>query len=1009
MLGEELEPINFDPLGGHVRVRTERALDACRVRSHVPEVGAREFELRLAADVTPEELSTERGVNGGVGVGGATELVLAAFDVEGCVAVIVLDDRAGCEAHSAAGVRADAVGEFDVVVAVGVGEVVESARCLYQSGGAGEIEADAVAVGDRALLGDGCRGIEEDEPGAGDDVVEAGGLLGTFPGGGAGDERGARAVFAEMGFQQARSGEHVVVEREEDLALRCFEQGPADRDVAGPRHGEDAQRGQGVAVLARDGVRLARRAAVEPYEDLGWGDRLACQAREAGAERLGTGVARDEDGAGGHGRRARTTRVSGGLRAGTPIVAYAGNGRVPHRTERGVCMTEGSARVIERVSLSDVLERNLCALGQRDPELVALVERVEVSQDRGEGGADVRTVMEMLEDREHPREACAMLGFGDGAVLTHLASEGPDAGTVGTERAVFVFEPGVEAIAWAMRRADLTGVFGSDRFLLFLGPAWRERLRAWGEGPIECAPPKAAARLGAVDADVVKELGAVHERVNERAKALEGAVARRYASRTRAESAERLRAPGASLLMLTTRFSTVLCHSTEDFAHGARERGFDAQVEVEGAAHHRHTRLSLLQGVLDHDPALVLQIDHLRAENPGLFPEQLPFVCVIQDNLVNLTAPAAGPSMGPTDFATGPWVRTYVHEHAYPADRCFETVRLTRRPTRGAAPGPGDGRTLLYVSNHSGTPSQTLGTVLEMVGHDDRACSIARSVTERMEGLYAGGGCLENSSDVLELTRDGAAAHGVDRAHPAVKPLSELLATHVNNALYRQQGLAWARDAAASLGMSLEVYGAGWDEHPEFGAHARGVIAYGEALERASRESACCLMLEPFFPTSHQRSIDAWMAGGLVLARRRARDVCQETFMAWLSRLPDDVASYAEALDHIKHEDRAAFERVCDELRAYAGEGTELDLVEVNMARRRDGVGWLMELPPEYRRWSFGGADELQAALRWSVEGADERIALCARLQRWINERFGYASGVQRIVDRVASRMEASA
>ena len=104
------------------------------------------------------------------------------------------------------------------------------------------------------------------------------------------------------------------------------------------------------------------------------------------------------------------------------------------------------------------------------------------------------------------------------------------------------------------------------------------------------------------------------------------------------------------VLLLTTRFSSVLQYSTRDAAEGFRQIGWDARVVIEPTPAHRLYRPAIRRALDEFKPDLVFQIDHLRHEHGDLFPPNLPFACWVQDHLPNLTSDAAGAAVGPRDF-----------------------------------------------------------------------------------------------------------------------------------------------------------------------------------------------------------------------------------------------------------------------------------------------------------------------------------------------------------------------
>jgi len=469
--------------------------------------------------------------------------------------------------------------------------------------------------------------------------------------------------------------------------------------------------------------------------------------------------------------------------------------------------------------------------------------------------------------------------------------------------------------------------------------------------------------------------------------------------------ARRLRAiEGARVLLLTTRYSTVLQHSTRDYARAIERLGGVARVVIEREPWRQHMIPALLGEVEGFAPDLVIQIDHHRFENPETFPTPVPFVCVIQDNLPNLMSREAARKLGPTDFIAGPWAHRYVLEYGYNAGRCIETPRLTPAPETPAV-HTGGGEDVLYVSNHSQTPGVAVDNAVQTVRDNwPEGARIAEAAGRDLVELYQNGGCVEDELDLARLIAGSCRDHGLTTPPPdRLTALTDTISVCINNPLYRQQGLRWTLRAAERLGLAVALHGKGWGDRDVFRQHDRGPIPYTE-LPEATARARFCMTLEPYFPTKHQRALDTWMWGGLPLIRRRMRETQQLAFNAWMDRLPAAVACLDDALDALGP-DAGAFRAVYDAqlgLHAWDGSG---DLVALYRGRERDGIGDLMALPPRYDEISFTDADGLASVMRRLSEDPDLYDAIQREQHGWVRERFCYERGVRRIMQGVADRL----
>ncbi len=171
-------------------------LGALGVGALVAEDGVRVFEFAFGADVSPEEILRELGIQFRVGPRGATQEVLAAVDILRGESVVVCDDRVWSVQRFGTTLCDESVDEFGFVVAIGVGEIGEAAQLAGQVDGRGEVEPEDVAVvggvwGGRAGVGRG----EEDEGCVVDDAVKEVGVVDWFEGCGSGDDSGLCGIM----------------------------------------------------------------------------------------------------------------------------------------------------------------------------------------------------------------------------------------------------------------------------------------------------------------------------------------------------------------------------------------------------------------------------------------------------------------------------------------------------------------------------------------------------------------------------------------------------------------------------------------------------------------------------------------------------------------------------------------------------------------------------------------------------------------------------------------------
>lgn len=600
-------------------------------------------------------------------------------------------------------------------------------------------------------------------------------------------------------------------------------------------------------------------------------------------------------------------------------------------------------------------------------------------------------------------------GAGDGYLLAYLASN-PPALFLDTQQAVWVVEPEPEALLAVMALHDLTGPRGplqQARFQFFVGDDWEAQMRHTRLTRPALSP--AAVRLGLrPDAP---SLGPACERIAAAAEEHDRETVRRieayYAQVDQREIARVLgREPGARparVLLLTTRFSTVLQHSTRDAAAGIRQFGGDARIVIEEQPWERITP-GLVRAALDaFKPDLVFQIDHLRSEQKAMFPPQVPFVCWIQDNLGNLMHPAAGSGIGPRDFVIGTWVERYVRQFGYPAASCLVVPRCTRVPEAPAVldgSAPEAAPDLLYVSNHSDLPAQRLEQDAKTLGSHQFVDGFIEA-GRRMIAIYEGGGCIESQPQVRDIVR--ACLPGMDASD--IERLTMLLFERLNNTLYRQQGLAWAARAAADCGLRLEIRGNGWEKHPVFAALARGPVRYGPELESLTRSARFNLVLEPYFPTTHQRYLDAAVAGGLCVVRRSSSLPLLERWQEVVEALDERISTLDDARSLLGPEDLGPLLELHERLRPFYSWDAH-DILASTRRKQRSDLAFTSQIPPGFARASFFTPEELSQRVRELSGDAPARAALAAEQQRFVTEHFSYMATMDRVLKWVGRRMD---
>lgn len=449
----------------------------------------------------------------------------------------------------------------------------------------------------------------------------------------------------------------------------------------------------------------------------------------------------------------------------------------------------------------------------------------------------------------------------------------------GYETPVYVIDP----------RAPLSdAVRSTERFRVFAGPDGIERFLADRRSVIGLSLPRYVTSASAAGGPLMLKLRAGLDALAAQQAALDGVLrvrlTQRSASRGTAHWHARYGAIGrgaspARVLVLTSRYSTFVRHSAEDLAIALRGAGHDARVIMEPDAHSTLTSCFYLDEIDRFDPDLIVGINYPRAALGNALPEGWPYLCWVQDAMVHLFTTTARAT--PLDFVAGHVYPGAVARQGYDASRVMEHAV----PVSGAKFHPGPAHTthekrfatdIAYVSHRSETPEAFHDRFRRDSG---MSAGPAADALEACRGRVAGiVGRWATQASGAELPRAAEElARGFGRAgdaavvdvllHQYVRPLCEQMLRH--------ETLHWAAGIAKERGLTLAIYGKGWDTHPTLAEFARGPLAHDEEL-RACYHSAACHLHASALGVGHQRVYECAMSGGVTLCRRSLEEMYYE-------------------------------------------------------------------------------------------------------------------------------------
>ncbi|MBX7083687.1 MAG: glycosyltransferase, partial [Nannocystaceae bacterium] len=325
------------------------------------------------------------------------------------------------------------------------------------------------------------------------------------------------------------------------------------------------------------------------------------------------------------------------------------------------------------------------------------------------------------------------------------------------------------------------------------------------------------------------------------------ALARRYDPVRLAGTLARLDA-GAPLRvwLWTSIHTTVLRHVGVGLLAGFEAEGHDVRLTMERDPADAYDLPAVARELLDAEPDLALQIDHLRPEYGALLPPGLPVASWILDELPPLADRAIIARLGTLDLSFA-WSLSLAQRYA-----------ALGHPHCSALPFAVD--PAIY---HADDPVPATAAVAY-------ATHLARPIEPRFApGLYA---ALEQRLAALPVLPQGH-----DELAPVLAALlrdtgvvvpAALQASFAYDALLLARHVERVRvaDELLDAGVPLSLYGRGWAEIPRFAPHARGEVAPGPALREMYQRHKVVLHINTRC-NLHPRVLEAMASGGFVLAR----------------------------------------------------------------------------------------------------------------------------------------------
>jgi hypothetical protein len=616
--------------------------------------------------------------------------------------------------------------------------------------------------------------------------------------------------------------------------------------------------------------------------------------------------------------------------------------------------------------------------------------RTTVMSGDGDPIGSVQKIMSSIDASYRGGTPLGLASIGDGYLLAHLAANPPQL-ILGRQQAIVLMEPDPQLLLACLMLHDYTGAAGpieQQRIRWYVGSDWARQLRDDFFDDLMLNYPQVTLKLGLASAEIDQSLREFLEEIAQLDARLVEQIKPYAASLTSSRLAEVFsdnppRRP--RVLVVTTRFSTVLQYSARDTLEAFKQLNWDTKLIIEPSAAHGTNRIAIRAALAEFQPDLVFLIDHLRHEYGAMYPANLPVVCWVQDHLPNLTNKSAGQQIGPRDFVLIPTVQRYVANYAYPAEQCLEFRKLTRVPNRPTS-WTSDGDDLVYVSNWSQQPQDVAAQASAQLGQHAPPALID-AWCRRIIMHYEAGKSFETPGEIRKLIEQSGAKLSDESKLVVIRLLFEQL----NVCLYRQQGLAWAVEVAEREGLRLSIYGNGWNAHPRFGKYARGVVAYGAELEERTRRSKINLVLEPYIPVQHQRLLDGLVAGGFFLLR-------SHPYSRMMEELIDLLAT---------DRNQPRLDELLREFHEADASPGQIDFVSAVRAQQEQGFlpserGVLL---PDLHSISFDSPQRLAGLTMQFLSDEPSRRRIADAQRNVIEQRYTYVAGMRRLVQFMHQRI----
>lgn len=326
------------------------------------------------------------------------------------------------------------------------------------------------------------------------------------------------------------------------------------------------------------------------------------------------------------------------------------------------------------------------------------------------------------------------------------------------------------------------------------------------------------------------------------------------------------------VLVITSRYSTFIRHSAEDLVASLHRLGHEATLLMEPQDGETFTSIAYLRAIASIDPDLIVQINFPRWMMGPAVPQGWPHVCWVQDAMPHLFQ--AANTATPLDFVIGHIYREAMLRAGYASERMLEhPVCVSESKFHRAAAKP-DRRLdcdVAYVSHRSESPDAFLTRFLRESAIPASAHQAVHAAKQQIDSVISRWGTAPAANELPGLAASLARSLGRAGDPKAADVLSYRFVRPYAEQVLRHETLEWAAEICRTRGLTLRLFGRGWERHETLGEFAAGSLEHGDDLRRCYQLAAVHLHAS-IEGCGHQRIAECAMSGGMPLCRRSWTD-----------------------------------------------------------------------------------------------------------------------------------------